>query len=441
MTALLIILTAALVFVNAFFVIAEYSLVRSRRGRLESMAEEGLRGARLAVTEMEEIGDYISACQVGITMASIGIGALGEPAIAHVFEPVFGGAIGHSAAVAVSVVIAYLLIIVAQSIVGEIAPKLYTIQHAEDLARRIARPLRFFRVLFHPFILVLNSASNSLLRATGTDPDAEPEGSTPDELKRIIAHSRSGGGIEVGEANMLTGVFHLHEQEARQVMTPIPAVVTVDLSETVEDALRRCVSTGHSRLVVTEDDNQDRVKGIVHVNQLVKLMMADGYEAHFGKLVRAAPIVPETKPLDDLLADLQRERTELAIVIDEYGRTTGIVTTEDIIEEVVGEIDDETDPAGGAVRRLANGDWFVRGHVPVTDLEDYGLHLPVDTDAFNSVGGFVFAELGRLPKRGDQVSADGYSIRVESVRENRIEAVRIRRRGPQPEAAHAPSAG
>ena len=428
MKALFIILTGLLVLVNAFFVIAEYSLVRSRRGRLQAMAEEGKRGARLALTQLEEIGDYISACQVGITMASIGIGALGEPAIAHIFEPLLGDGVGHSAAVIISVVIAYLLITVAQSIVGEIAPKLYTIQHAEDLARRVARPLRFFRVLFHPFIIVLNSASNSLLRAVGTDPDAEPEGGTPDELKRIIAESRSGGSLDVGEANMLTGVFHLHEQEARQVMTPIPAVVTVDVSETVQDALRRCVSTGHSRLVVTEDGNQDRVKGIVHVNQLVKLMMADGYEANFAKLVRAAPIVPETKPLDDLLADLQRERTELAIVIDEYGRTTGIVTTEDIIEEVVGEIDDETDPARGAVRRLANGDWFVRGHVAVNDLEDYGLHLQVDTDAYNSVGGFVFAELGRLPKRGDQVAADGYSIRVESVRENRVEAVRIRRR-------------
>jgi CBS domain containing-hemolysin-like protein len=441
--ALFIILTALLVLVNAFFVIAEYSLVRSRRARLQAMADEGKRGARLALTQMEQIGDYIAACQVGITMASIGIGALGEPAIAHVLEPLLGGALGHTAAVAVSVVISYLLITVAQSIVGEIAPKLYTIQHAEDLARRVARPLRFFRILFHPFILVLNSASNSLLRMTGTDPDAEPEGGTPDELKRIIADSRSGGSLDVGEANMLTGVFHLHEQEARQVMTPIPAVVTVDLSQTVQDALRLCVSTGHSRLVVTEDDNQDRVKGIVHVNQLVKLMMSDGYDVHFAKLVREAPLVPETKPLDDLLADLQRERTELAIVIDEYGRTAGIVTTEDIIEEVVGEIDDETDPAGGAIRRLANGDWFVRGHVAVSDLEDYGLHLPVDTDAYNSVGGFVFAELGRLPKRGDQVSADGYSIRVESVRENRIEAVRIRRpkapAEPQREPEHEPA--
>ncbi|MGN6872872.1 MAG: hemolysin family protein [Solirubrobacteraceae bacterium] len=438
MKALFIILTGLLVLVNAFFVIGEYALVRSRRARLEALVDEGARGARLALNQIEHIGDYISACQVGITMASIGIGALGEPAIAHVFEPLLGGVLGHAASVALSVIIAYLLITVTQSIIGEIVPKLYTIQHAEGLARRIAPPLQFFRMLFHPFILVLNWSSYSILRMLGTDPEAEPEGGTPDELKRIIAQSSTGGQLDVGEANMLTGVFHLHEQEARQVMTPIPAVVTVDVSETIEAALKRCVSTGHSRLVVTEDDNQDRVKGIVHVNQLVKKMLNEGMNANLASLVREAPIVPETKPLDDLLADLQRERTELAVVVDEYGRTAGIVTLEDIIEEVVGEIADETDPAGGAVRRLANGDWFGRGHVSVADLEDYGLELPVDTDAYNSVGGFVFAELGRLPKRGDTISANGFSIRVESVRQNRIEAVRIRqRRG----AAERPAAG
>jgi magnesium and cobalt exporter, CNNM family len=428
--ALFIILAALLVLANAFFVIAEYALVRSRRARLEALADEGARGARLALTQIDDIGDYLATCQVGITMASIGIGALGEPAIAHVLEGALGGAKADAVAVAISVVISYLLITSAQSVVGEIVPKLYTIQHAEGLARWIARPLRFFRTLFYPFIVVLNWSSESILRMLGTDPNAEPEGGTPEELKRLIAHSTTGGQLDVGEASMLTGVFHLHEQEARNVMTPIPAVVTVDLAETVEAALRRCVETGHSRLVVTEDENQDRVKGIVHVNQLVKLMMAEGMAAHFGRLVREAPIVPETKPLDDLLADLQRERTELAIVIDEYGRTAGIVTIEDIIEEIVGEISDETDPAGGAVRRLANGDWFVRGHVAVSDLEDFGLELPVDTDAYNSVGGFVFAALGRLPKRGDTISANGYSIRVESVRQNRIEAVRIRQRRP-----------
>ena len=428
MKALFIVLTGLLVLVNAFFVIAEYALVRSRRTRLEAMAEEGQRGARLALRQQEDIGDYIAACQVGITMASIGIGALGQPAIQHLLEGPLGSAMSHAVGVAIAIVITYLLITSAQSIVGEIVPKLYTIQHAEGMARHIAGPLQFFRVLFSPFILVLNAASYRIVRLLGTEPEAEPEGGTPDEIKRLIAQSQTGGQIDEGEASMLTGVFHLHEQEARQVMTPIPAVVTVDESETVAAALRRCVSTGHSRLVVTEDSNQDRVKGIIHVNQLVKVLISQGEDASFAGSVRDAPIIPETKPLDDLLADLQRERTELAVVVDEYGRTAGIVTLEDIIEEVIGEISDETDPAGGAVRRLANGDWFVRGHVAVTDLEDYGLRLPIDTDAYNSVGGLVFAELGRLPKRGDTVAANGYSIRVESVRENRIEAVRIRPR-------------
>jgi CBS domain containing-hemolysin-like protein len=209
-------------------------------------------------------------------------------------------------------------------------------------------------------------------------------------------------------------------------MTPIPAVVTVDVSENVETALRRMVDSGHTRLVVTEDGNTDRIRGIVHANSLVRLIMTEGPSASIAGAVKDALIVPETKPLDDLLADLQRERASMAVVVDEYGRTAGIVTIEDIIEEVVGEIADETDPAVAGIRRLANGDWWVRGHVPITDLQDYGLDLPIDSEAYNSVGGFVFGELGRLPKRGDMVQTNGYSIRVESVRQNRIDAVRIR---------------
>ena len=268
-------------------------------------------------------------------------------------------------------------------------------------------------------------SSEWMLRWLGTDPDAIAEGGTSEELKAMIEMSHTEGQIDAGEAGMLSGVFQLHEQEARQVMTPIPAVVTVDVAENVGEALRRSISTGHSRLVVIEDADEDRVLGMVHVNQLARLLMQSGETALFSELVRQTPIVPETKPLDDLLADLQRERTEIAIVVDEYGRTAGIVTIEDIIEEIVGEISDESDPAGGAVRKLANGDWFVRGHVAVGELEDYGLELPVDSDAYNSIGGFVFSELGRLPKRGDVVIGGNYSIRVESVRQNRIEAVRI----------------
>ncbi|MBA2439822.1 MAG: HlyC/CorC family transporter [Thermoleophilaceae bacterium] len=431
MTELLLLVgVAVLVAANGFFVAAEFALVRARDGKLQQMENDGARGAALAGHQLERIDEYLSACQLGITMASIGIGFMGEPAVASLLEEPLGGVVGHAAAVAVSFGIAYLIVTAAHITVGEQVPKIYAITHAEETARRAARPLRAFRVTFKPFIWALNSASNAMLRAIGVNPQAEfEEISSSDDLKMIIARSATGGKLDPGEAGMLRGVFHLHEQEARQVMTPIPAVVTVDVSETAEAALRRCVDSGHTRLVVTEDGNDDRIRGIVHNNSLARRLMNEGPGASIKPSVKDALIVPETKPLDDLLADLQRERASLAVVIDEYGRTAGIVSIEDIVEEVVGEIADETDPAVAGIRRLANGDWWVRGHVPITDLTDYGVDLPVDSDAFNSVGGFVFGELGRLPKRGDMVRSNGFSLRVESVRENRIEAVRIRHHG------------
>jgi CBS domain containing-hemolysin-like protein len=428
-TALFLIAVLVLVLLNGFFVAAEFALVRVRRSRIEEEAEQGSRGAGLVVRQLDDLSRYLAACQLGITLTSLGIGFLGEPAVATVIEDIIGEGVSHNVSLVISFALAYIITTEPHITIGEQVPKIFAINRAEATARRIAPPLNVFTKIFNPAIVILNNASNAILRLIGIHQTGEfDEGGSPEELKVLIAQSLTGGKLDPGEAGMLTGVFHLHEQEARQVMTPAPAIVTVDLSEDVETALRRCVSSGHTRLVVTEDENHDRVKGIVHANALAQLLLTEGTDATIEGLVREAPIVPETKALDDLLADLQRQRTSLAIVIDEYGRTAGIVTVEDIIEEVVGEIDDETDPLGGAVRRLANGDWFVRGHVAITDLADYGLHLPVDSDAYNSVGGFVFGELGRLPKRGDTVTHNGYSIRVESVRENRIEAVRIRER-------------
>ncbi len=431
MTELLLLVgVGVLVLANGFFVAAEFALVRARDSRLEQLEEEGVRGASLAGHQLEEINEYLSACQLGITMASLGIGFMGEPAIASLLEEALGDALPHGLTLAISLAFALFVTTALHITIGEQVPKIYAITHPEGTARRTARLLQGFRVTFKPLIWALNSASNRILRIIGVNPDAAiEEVSSADDLKMIIARSRSGGKIDPGEAGMLSGVFHLHEQQARQVMTPIPAVVTVDVSATAEEALRRCVDSGHTRLVVTEEGNTDRIRGVVHNNSLARRLMNEGAGASIEGSVKDALIVPETKPLDDLLADLQRERASIAVVIDEYGRTAGIVSIEDIVEEVVGEIADETDPAVAGVRRLANGDWWVRGHVPITDLEDYGLALPVDSDAYNSVGGFVFSELGRLPKRGDMVRANGYSLRVESVRENRIEAVRIRDHG------------
>jgi CBS domain containing-hemolysin-like protein len=425
-----LILAAVLVAVNAFFVAAEYALVRSRRERLEVMRDEGSRGAALALRQLDRINEYISAVQIGVTMTSIAIGALAEPALAHLLKDAFGDTLSNDVAIVISVVVAFVLIAATQLIAGEMVPKLYAIDRSEAIARRIARPLEAFSALFHPVIIFITAVSSRILRLFGVDMNAEREGGSPDELKRLIAESYAGGHLDPGEAGMLTGVFHLHEQEARQVMTPIPAVVTVDLSQDVQSALELCISSGHTRLVVIEGEDRDRVRGLVHASSLARRLMQDGPSASIEPIMHDAPIVPETKPLDDLLADLQRRRSSMAVVVDEYGRVVGIVTIEDIVEEVVGEIADETDSAAGEVRRLADGDLFVRGHVSIADLEDYGVRLPVDSDAYNSVGGFVFAELGRLPRRGDTISSGDFSIRVESVHHNRVEAVRIRERRP-----------
>jgi CBS domain containing-hemolysin-like protein len=376
------------------------------------------------VEQLDKIDESLSACQVGITMASIGIGFLGEPSLAKLIEPVFGG-LSHGVAAGLSLVIAFTLVTALHISVGEQVPKMLAISRAERTARRVARPLNWFRAVTAPAVYALSAISNWIVRLFGVDPKDLEEHHTAEDLKQIIDSSSEGGSLDPGEAGMLGGVFHLHEQAAREVMTPIPAVVTVDANDTVETALRRCVTSGHTRLVVIEEENPDRVKGIVHNNSLARLYMNEGPEAQIEPVVRDALIIPETRPLDDLLHDLQVQRTSLSVVVDEYGRTVGIVTVEDILEEVVGEIEDETDPRAAALRQLTNGDWFVRGHVPLGDLAAAGIVLPVDTDAYNSVGGYVFGELGRLPKRGDSIQVNGYTLRVESVRENRIEAVRI----------------
>lgn len=428
MTALALVALLVLVMINGVFVAAEFALVRTRRGKIEQLAGEGSKRAGLVIRQLDRIDEYLSACQLGITMASIGIGFLGEPALATLVEPIFGG-LSHGVATALSFAIAFTIATALHITYGEQVPKIMAITRPEPTARFLARFLDFFRTGTAPLTWALTKVSNATLRLFGIKPADIEEKHTSEDLKLIISQSAVGGDLDPGEAVMLRGVFHLHEQEAREVMTPIPAVVTVDSSAAVSKALELCYSSGHNRLVVVDDGNQDRVRGIAHALRLARLLMEEGPDAPIEPGIREALIVPETKPLDDLLTELQRQRSSMGVVVDEYGRTVGIVTVEDILEEVVGEIEDETDPLAGSVRQLAGGDWYVRGHVSLGDLADRGIELPVDTDAYNSIGGYVFGELGRLPKRGDLIAADGYEIRVESVRENRIEAVRIHPRG------------
>src|SRR3954468_14797896 len=296
MIALLLLAVLVLILLNAFFVAAEFALVRSRKAHLQRDAAEGRRGAAVAVDMMDDLSRYLSAAQVGITLTSLGLGFLGEPSIGRLLESLFGDGVPEWVSTGVSITLAYLITTSLHITLGEQVPKIYSIQKAEGVARRVARPLLVFSKVFHPFIVALNGASNAILRVLGVRTSGQlDDGETPEELRVLIQQSVTGGKLDPGEAGMLTGVFHLHEQQARQVMTPAPAVITVDASEDVETALRRCVSSGHTRLVVTEDENRDRVKGIVHSNALAQLLLADGPNANVAGLVREVPIVPETK--------------------------------------------------------------------------------------------------------------------------------------------------
>ncbi len=428
MSPLLLVLVVVLVILNAFFVAAEFGLVRVRREKLEQDVEGGSKLAARALEQVKQIDEYLSACQLGITMASLGLGWVGEPAIAGLLEPVFGGIFSHGIAIIFAAIIAFSLITLAHITAGEQVPKMLAITGSTSAAKWTSLPLGWFKVAFWPVIWLVNTLSNWMLRLVGTNVrERLEEEATSEDLRALVSRGAIVGRLGKSEAGMLSGVFDLHEQVARQVMTPIPAVVTAVVTESVEGALKRCIASGHTRLLVIEEDNPDQIRGFVHTNSLTRLLMAEGPDATIDSVVRPVPIVPETRPLDELLADLQRERSTMAAAINEYGRIEGIVTVEDIVEEVVGEIEDETDTSA-SLRQLASGDWYVRGHVSLDDMADAGIELPIENDAYTSIGGFVFDELGRLPKRGDVVNANGYSIRVESVRENRIEAVRIRKR-------------
>jgi CBS domain containing-hemolysin-like protein len=427
MTALLLAGMLVLILVNAFFVAAEFALVRARRSRLEAFGDDDAR-AELALEEMDDISEYLSACQLGVTFASIGIGFLGEPAVADLIHPWLGGTLSHGAALAISLVIAYILTTALHITIGEQVPKLFAIARAERMVRRVARPLYWFTKVFRPFVAVLNGASNAILRMLRVDPSAAfEEGGTPEDLRLLITQSREGGHLAAEEALMLSGVFDLREQQARHVMTPTARMVTVDITSDAAHASDLCIRSGHTRLIVTEGSSPDRIKGVIHANSLLQLILREAPTSPIDGIVRDALIVPETQPLDTVLADLRRTHNSLAVVVDEYGRTAGIVSVEDIVEEIVGEIADETDPSSGPVRQLTASDWLVRGDVALADLRDYGIDLDRETTAYTTVGGLVLDALGRLPRTGEQVRAHGYTFAVEAVRDSRVELVRISR--------------
>ncbi len=424
MTALSLAALAALIALNAAFVAAEFALVRSRAARLDGDARSG-RAARRALADP---GSFLAACQVGVTMCSIAIGFVGEPVIAGLIEPLLGGPAGRAAAAVLSLLAAYAVITAVHITAGEQAPKLYAISRPERVLAALAGPVGVFLSALRPAVRALSWATAMILRPFGVDADAAHDApASQAEIQALISGSARDGQLDAGEARMLRGVFRLHEKHARNVMTPAPDLVSVADDASAAQALQACADSGRSRLLVVRASDPGTAVGTVSATRLAGALLGGGPDAPISPLIFKAPMVPETKPLDDLLAMLQAARSSLAIVLDEYGRAAGVVSVEDIVEEAVGEIDDETDARGRPVRRTGPGSWQVDGSLSLSDLPAYGLDLGPGREGASSVGGLVFSLLGRLPLRGDTVAHAGHWLTVEAMDGSRISQVAVAR--------------
>jgi CBS domain containing-hemolysin-like protein len=427
-----------LVAANGFFVAAEFALVSVDETRLAGLLEQGDRRARTVKRVREDLNLYLSSCQVGITLASLGLGWIGEPAIAQTLVSLFSGLpapLDVIASHAVAVVIAFTLITYLHVVLGEQAPKALAIFHPEQVSRWTVGPLVLFTRVGRPLIWSLNESANLLLRIVRVRLPAEAERvHGPDEIMLLVKRGMEVGTVEQDEEAMIHGVFGLTRTVAREVMTPRLDIVAVPVDVKFDTLVATVSRSGHSRLPVYQD-NLDNVVGIVLAKDLL-LLAASGEPAEFdvAEIMREPYFVPDTKSVDDLLAEFRRMKIHLAIVVDEFGGTDGLVSLEDLIEEIVGEIYDEYDVARPLYTTAMGGQPLIDGGAPIDEVnEKFGLSLPEED--YDTLGGFILGEVGHVPEVGDTVSLDDARLVVERVDDRRVRLVRLLRTDPGPRRA------
>jgi putative hemolysin len=416
-TGLGLVLILLLVLGNAFFVIAEYALVTAGRPRLHQRAEEGSRGARTALRLMDDPVRVIGTVQVGITALGILLGAIGEPVIRELVEP--------PASAVIAFLLAFLTITYLSVVLGELVPKAVALQRAEAVAVVIARPIALLQRAFGPVVWVLQGSAKLVLRPLGIP--AAPAGSmvhSVDELRGMLAEAEDSGVIEEAEEEMLYRVFDFADQEAAEVMVPWSDVAALPIGLTGAEALERVVDAPHTRYPVFRD-TLDHIEGVLHVRDLFIAVHELGQDAvRIADLLRPVEFVPETKDLGALLQEMRRSGHQLVIVINEYGSTIGLVTLEDLVEEIIGDIEDEFDLPDESVSHLDDGRVRVFGSFTVDDFnEQFGTELPVER--FRTLGGLVFGELGRAPSPGDAARFGGVVLEVERVEGPRVDTLLV----------------
>ena len=420
----------ALVIANAFFVAAEFALVGARKTRLEEMIRAGDRKATLARRAVQSLDRYISATQLGITLSSLGLGWAGEPALAHLIEGGIGflpAAIQPVAAHSIAVAVAFATISVLHIVLGELMPKAVALLYPEDVSRWTAGPLIGFAWLMTFPIKVLNGSATALLRLFKIRAPTEHERvHSPEEIRMLVEQSEEGGQLGQQDARLLEGVFEFTEKNAQDVMTPRTDIVALEAGLTVEQAADIVAAAGRSRYPV-HLDSLDEIVGIVHAKDILRALRTSPSDP-VRSISRPPHLVPGTREVEDVLADMKRLKVHMAIVIDEYGGTAGLVTMEDLLEEIVGPIFDEHDEIERP--QPAEGAPILDGAMPIGQFNaEYEAELD-DTD-YTTLGGFLFGQLGRLPLPGDRVVAGGMVFEIVAMEGRRVKTVRLAERRPR----------
>ncbi|MGZ3460599.1 MAG: hemolysin family protein, partial [Archangium sp.] len=423
-------LAILLVLANGFFVATEFAIVKIRHTRLQAMVEEGRPGAGAALKMVDKLDAYLSATQLGITLASLGLGWLGEPTFAHLLEPVLTRVVPEAAGVALAhtlaVAIAFAIITFLHIVVGELAPKSFAIQRAEETTLAVALPMRLFYFVFYPAIWMLNAVAGWVLRVFGLDAAHEAHEAHSEEELRVILHSSAqAGAITSARAELLERSLEMMQKTARQVMVPRNQVKFLDVEEPLDKCIADARAAGHTWLPVCRG-NMDEVEGVVNAKDLF-FLLSRGELRSLAQVQRPVLYVPEHVTLEQLLNEFRRRRRQIALVVDEHGGTSGLVTLADVVAEVVGDVA-ELGRRMDEVRSLPGGRFELPGTAQLDDLEDrldVSFEIEDEDVEVTTIAGYIMAKLGRIPEKGDTLKLDMWRIQVEEVDGPRVVRVTV----------------
>ncbi len=425
-SALYIFLTIFLVLLNGFFVAAEFAMVRVRGSQIELKAKSGSGVAKVARGILHNLDGYLAATQLGITIASLGLGVVGEEVVTNIVLTGFlklGITISPGFETA-SHIVAFSTITILHIVFGELAPKSLAIQKSVRTTLAVSLPLRFFFVVFRPFIWLLNGFANFILRLMGisTLEGGEAHHSS-EELQYLLEQGKETGALDSNEHELIQNVFDFNERVVKNIMVPRTKISGIEVDTPTAELLEILITEGYSRMPVY-DEVIDKIIGIVHAKDILPLL-ARNEEIVLKNIIRKPYFIPETKKINDLMAELQQKRIQIAIVSDEFGGTAGMVTLEDIVEELVGEIQDEFDEEKPIVEKINEREFVVNALAPIYDVNEHLPHdLPEDGD-FDTVSGWLGDIFGKIPDVGEQKESNGYNITVLKKSDQNIESVKL----------------